>query len=62
MDIVFEKYKHTFDQFVSLSHFEWALFKSKTKVHHYQKGEIIHHAGEINNQLFFHQCFLQGGA
>ena len=50
---LFDKYKQTFDTFVSLNTIEWNLFKSKTQTHHYQKGEIIHHAGEINDRLHF---------
>ena len=53
MKSVFDKYKQTFDKFVSLDSTEWDYFKSKTTIHQYVKGDIIHHAGDINTYLYF---------
>ena len=53
MDKAFKKYKQVFDQFVDLNAEEWALFRSKIKIYHFKKGEIIHHAGEVCRKLFF---------
>ena len=53
MSKIFNKYKQVFDQFVSFEQEEWELFKSKLKVHHYKKDEIVHHAGDISTKLFF---------
>ena len=38
----FNKYKKFIDKYVSLNQIEWALFKSKVKMFHHKKGEIIH--------------------
>lgn len=53
MDTIFEKYKQVFDQFVSLEAEEWEVFKRKSKIHYYKKGDIVHHAGDIFTQLYF---------
>lgn len=53
MDNVFIKYKQIFDQYVALTPEEWVLFKEKSKVYHYTKGEVIHSAGDVCRQLLF---------
>ena len=53
MDSIFKQYKNFFDRFISLNTEEWALFKSKSRLHHFNKGEVIHHVGDICKQLMF---------
>jgi CRP-like cAMP-binding protein len=50
---MFTKYKKFMDQYIDLNVIEWAMFKSKLKVAHYKKGEIIHYAGDVLNRLMF---------
>ena len=50
---IFNKQKDIFNQFSPLDRDEWLLFKARAKIHHYKKGEIIHHAGDICSQLYF---------
>lgn len=50
---MYTKYKNFISQYVSLNVLEWQLCKSKLKVIKYQKGEIIHYAGDICKQLYF---------
>jgi len=49
----FNKYKQFMDKYVSLNQIEWTLFKSKLKVIHHKKGEIIHYAGDVCTKLMF---------
>jgi CRP-like cAMP-binding protein len=50
---MFTKYKKFMDKYVSLNQIEWTLFKSKIKIDHYKKGEIIHYAGDVCTKLMF---------
>ncbi len=50
---MFTKYKKFIDKYVSLNQIEWALFKSKVKMFHHKKGEIIHYAGDVCTKLMF---------
>jgi len=50
---MYTKYKNFISQYVSFNLLEWQLCKSKLKVAKYQKGEIIHYAGDICQQLYF---------
>lgn len=51
--IMFKKYKQFLDNHISFNIIEWTLFKSKLKISHHKKGEIIHYAGYICNKLMF---------
>ncbi len=53
MDKIFTQYKQLFDRFVPLSPEEWAFFKSKSRLQHFKKGEVIHRAGDVCKQLLF---------
>ena len=48
-----KKYKKFIDQYISFNIIEWTLFKSKLKISHHKKGEIIHYAGDICIKLMF---------
>ena len=50
---MFSKYKAFMEQYVSLNLAEWNIVRTKLKLQHYQKGEIIHHVGDICTQLMF---------
>jgi CRP-like cAMP-binding protein len=50
---MFTKYKKFIDKYISLNQIEWALFKSKVKIFHHKKGEIIHYAGDVCTKLMF---------
>jgi len=50
---MFSRYKQFIDKYISLNQIEWALFKSRVKVIHHKKGEIIHYAGDVCTKLMF---------
>lgn len=50
---MFTKYKNFIDKYVSFNQNEWTLFKSKLKIFHHKKGEIIHYAGDVCTKLMF---------
>jgi CRP-like cAMP-binding protein len=50
---VFEQYRAFMAQYIKLNALEWAVFKSKVKVSHHKKGEIIHYAGDVMSNLMF---------
>lgn len=58
---MFEKYKYFFEKHVSLNFIEWNLLKSKLRVVHYQKGDIILRFGSICTQLYFINSGLARG-
>ena len=50
---MYKKYKKFIDQHISFNIIEWTLFKSKLKISHHKKGEIIHYAGDVCTKLMF---------
>jgi CRP-like cAMP-binding protein len=50
---MYQKYKKFIDQYISFNIIEWTLFKSKLKISHHKKGEIVHYAGYICTKLMF---------
>jgi len=50
---MYQKYKKYIDQYISFNIIEWTLFKSKLKISHHKKGEIVHYAGDICSKLMF---------
>lgn len=50
---MFEEYNKFISQYVLLNSLEWKLFKSKIRAFNYNKGDIIHHAGEVCSSLMF---------
>ena len=50
---MFSKYKQFIQEYVPLNFIEWNILKSKLKLKHYQKGEIIHNVGDIYTKLMF---------
>ena len=50
---MYKKYKNFIDRYISFNRIEWALFKSKLKIVHFKKGEIIHYAGDICTKMMF---------
>ena len=47
------KYKQFLQRYVSLNFIEWNLIKSKLKIKHYRKGDIIHNIGDTYKHLMF---------
>jgi CRP-like cAMP-binding protein len=58
---VFEKYKTFFEKYVSLNFAEWNLLKSRMRVIHYEKGDIILRFGSVCTQLLFINTGLARG-
>lgn len=50
---MFLQYRQFIEKYVNLNFIEWSLIKSKLKVVHYKKGDIIHHIGDTPSQLLF---------
>ena len=50
---MYKEYKKFIDQYISFNIIEWTLFKSKLKISHHKKGEIIHYAGDVCTKLMF---------
>lgn len=50
---MYTQYKNFINKYISLNILEWTLFKSKLKITHFKKGEIIHYAGNICTKLMF---------
>ena len=50
---MYDKYKQFMDKYINFNALEWAVFKSKLKVSHHKKGEIIHYAGDVMDKLMF---------
>ena len=44
---MFSKYKKFMQQYISLNFIEWNIVKSKLKIVHYKKGDIIHNIDNI---------------
>ena len=49
----YSKYKNFMQKYIFLNFVEWNLVKSKLKVVHYKKGDIIHKVGDICRELMF---------
>lgn len=50
---IFLNYKSFIEKYVSLNFLEWSIIKSRLKVVHYKKGDIIHNIGDIPSKLMF---------
>jgi len=50
---MFSKYKIFIEKHVPLNFIEWNIIKSKLKIIHYKKGDIIHNIGDVSTQLLF---------
>jgi len=50
---MFSKYKEFMTKYISLNLIEWNIVKSKLKIVHYKKGDIIHNIGDICTKLIF---------
>jgi CRP-like cAMP-binding protein len=50
---MYQKYKSFIDKYISFNTIEWTLLKSKLKIVHFKKGEIIHYAGDICSSMMF---------
>jgi len=58
---MFLKYKKFLQHYVSLNFIEWNIIKSKLKIKHYKKGDIIHPIGDIYTKLMFINSGLARG-
>ena len=56
-----KKYKTFISKYILLNPIEWTLIKSKLKIEHYQKGDVILHMGDICNRLMFINSGLARG-
>jgi CRP-like cAMP-binding protein len=52
-NIMFSTYKTFIEQHVSLNFIEWQIIKSKLQIHHYKKGDVIHHIGDVFAEFLF---------
>ena len=50
---MYTNYKNFIDKYISFNMIEWTLFKSKLRIAHFKKGEIIHYSGDICTKLMF---------
>jgi CRP-like cAMP-binding protein len=50
---MYKKYKNFIDKYISFNTVEWTLLKSKLKIAHFKKGEIIHYAGDVCTKMMF---------
>lgn len=58
---MFSKYKEFILQHISLNSTEWNNLKSRLKIMHYKKGEIIHNIGSVCTKLMFINSGLARG-
>ena len=58
---MFTNYKEFIQKYVSLNFIEWKIIKSKLKVVHYKRGDIIHHIGDTCKELMFINSGLARG-
>ena len=56
-----KKYKIFISKHISLNPIEWTLAKSKLKIEHYKKGEVILHLGDVCKKLMFINSGLARG-
>jgi len=50
---MYAKYKNFIKQYIDITTSEWKRYKSKIHIEHYQKGQIIHHAGDVCSKIAF---------
>ena len=50
---MFLQYKTFIEKHVSLNLIEWNIIKSKLKIIHYKRGDIIHNIGDIPSKIMF---------
>ena len=48
-----KKYKKFISKYISINPITWTLAKSKLKIEHYQKGDVILHMGDVCKKLMF---------
>ena len=48
---MYSKYKNFIDKYIDITASEWEIYKSKIRIEHYKKGQIIHYAGEVCNKI-----------
>ena len=56
-----KKYKAFITQYISLNFIEWTLLKSKLKIEHYEKGDVIAQMGDVCTKLMFLNSGLARG-
>ena len=50
---MYSKYKKFIKQYIDITDLEWEHYKSKISIEYYQKGQIIHHSGNVCNKIAF---------
>jgi len=50
---MFLDYRDFIERYVSLNFLEWSIIKSKLKIIHYKKGDILHNIGDVPSNLMF---------
>ena len=58
---MFSKYKNFLLQHISLNFIEWKIVKSKLRIEHYKKGDIIHNINSTCTKLMFINSGLARG-
>ena len=56
-----KKYKTFINKYISINPISWILVKSKLKIEHYKKGDVILHMGDVCNRLIFINSGLARG-
>jgi len=56
-----KKYKTFISKYISINPIEWTLIKSKLKIEHYKKGDVILHLGDVCKKLMFINLGLARG-
>ena len=56
-----KKYKKFISKYISINPIEWTLIKSKLKIEHYKKGDVILHLGDVCKKLMFINSGLARG-
>jgi len=50
---MFSKYKAFIEKYIPLNFIEWGIMKSKLKIMHFKKGDIIHNIDSVASKLMF---------
>jgi len=50
---MYAKYKSFIKKYVAMTDEEWEYYKSKIDIEYYQKGQIIHHVGDVCSKIAF---------
>ena len=50
---MFSKYKAFIEKYIPLNFIEWGIMKSKLKIMHFKKGDIIHNIDTVASKLMF---------